>query len=79
VIQFIADKILSINERGSFSSPPPTEETACLIQDDELFHRARLINCGFFMQIILQDYIGAILGLVRDGVDWRLNPLQVHY
>lgn len=29
------------------------------------------------MQIILGDYVGAILGLARDGLDWRLNPLEV--
>lgn len=29
------------------------------------------------MQIILGDYVGAILGLVRDGLSWRLNPLEV--
>jgi linoleate 10R-lipoxygenase len=28
------------------------------------------------MQIILRDYVGAILGLVRDGLTWRLNPLE---
>ncbi|TDL18557.1 hypothetical protein BD410DRAFT_880000 [Rickenella mellea] len=31
-------------------------------QDDELFARAWLVNCGFFMQVILGDYVGAILG-----------------
>lgn len=24
------------------------------------------------------DYVGAILGLVRDGHAWRLDPLKVH-
>jgi linoleate 10R-lipoxygenase len=28
------------------------------------------------MQIILRDYVGAILGLTRDGLSWRLNPLE---
>ncbi|KAF5391021.1 hypothetical protein D9757_003939 [Collybiopsis confluens] len=45
-------------------------------QDDEIFHRARLVNCGFFMKVILGDYVGAILGLARDGSDWRLDPLM---
>jgi hypothetical protein len=27
----------------------------------------------------MQDYVGAILGLVRDESDWRLNPLMVSY
>ena len=47
------------------------------MQDDEIFERARLVNCGFFMQIILRDYIGAVLHLVQDGQKWRLNPLEV--
>lgn len=25
------------------------------------------------------DYVGAILGLVRDGSDWRLDPLMVSF
>jgi hypothetical protein len=25
----------------------------------------------------ISDYVGAILGLVRDGSDWRLDPLMV--
>jgi hypothetical protein len=29
------------------------------------------------MQIILRDYIGAVLHLVQDGQQWRLNPLEV--
>jgi hypothetical protein len=30
------------------------------------------------MQIVLGDYVGAILGLARDGLSWRLNPREVH-
>lgn len=29
------------------------------------------------MQVILTDYVGVILGLVRDGITWRLDPLSV--
>lgn len=29
------------------------------------------------MQVILGDYVGGILGLVRDGLSWRLDPLAV--
>ncbi|KAI0060307.1 heme peroxidase [Artomyces pyxidatus] len=73
---FIAEKILSINERGNLSNPPPSDKEQRLAQDDEIFQRARLVNTGFFMQIILGDYVGAILGLVRDGSSWRLDPLM---
>jgi linoleate 10R-lipoxygenase len=76
---FIAEKILDINERRNFESPPSKDETKMLAQDEEIFQRARLVNTGFFMQIILGDYVGAILGLVRDGLSWRLNPLMVYF
>ncbi|GJE92324.1 linoleate 10R-lipoxygenase domain-containing protein [Phanerochaete sordida] len=73
---YIADKLLSINERGTFRAPEQLDAAARSAQDAELFARARLVNCGFFMQIILGDYVGAILGLVRDGHSWRLKILQ---
>ncbi|KAJ6551508.1 heme peroxidase [Mycena capillaripes] len=76
---FTAQKILEMNEGGTYK--PVTEFQADataekLAQDDEIFNRARLVNCGYFMQIILGDYVGAILGLVRDGSSWRLDPLS---
>lgn len=36
-----------------------------------------MVNTAYFMQIILADYVGGILGLVRDGLTWRLDPLAV--
>ncbi|KAG2148224.1 heme peroxidase, partial [Suillus bovinus] len=73
---YIASKILSLNERGIFARPEVLQEAQRTAQCDEIFHRARLVNTAFFMQIILADYVGGILGLVRDGLTWRLNPLQ---
>ncbi|KAG6873697.1 hypothetical protein C0995_012159 [Termitomyces sp. Mi166 len=72
---YIAQKLLDINENGTYASQPKTVEDL-RIQDDEIFQRTRLINCGFFMNIILGDYVGAILGLVVDGTGWRLDPLM---
>ncbi|KAF9524957.1 heme peroxidase [Crepidotus variabilis] len=71
---FIAQRLLDINENGKFVRNPTEDQK--MLQDDEIFHRSRLVNCGYFMQIILGDYVGAILGLARDGTDWRLNPLM---
>ncbi len=76
-MQYIANKILSINEAGTYKNPATLDEKTRIEQDDEIFHRSRLVNCGFFMQIILGDYVGAILGLVRDGSPWRLKVLEV--
>lgn len=75
-LKYVAEKILSINERGNFKYPPLTDLDA-RAQDEEIFQRARLVNTGYFMQIILRDYVGAILGLTRDGSSWRLDPLMV--
>lgn len=74
--------MLEINEAGSFVSGAELEsldDEDKKAQDDELFARARLVNCGWFMRVILGDYVGAILGLVRDGLDWRLDPLAVRF
>ena len=68
---------MSINENSTFSTPPPADPVAQIAQDNEIFHRARLVNTACFMQVILRDYVGAILGMVRDGSAWRLNPLEV--
>jgi prostaglandin-endoperoxide synthase 2 len=70
---YVAEKILCINENGNFKNPPPADSQA---QDEEIFQRARLVNTAFFVQVILRDYVGAILGLVRDGSSWRLDPLM---
>lgn len=60
--------------------PPPSNEDHCRkAQDEEIFQRARLVNTAYFMQIILRDYVGAILRLARDGSSWRLDPLAVSW
>ncbi|KAG6826258.1 hypothetical protein H0H92_000522, partial [Tricholoma furcatifolium] len=73
---YIAEKLLDINENGTYGPPDSMTDEDKRIQDDDIFHRTRLINCGFFMNIILGDYVGAILGLVTDGSSWRLEPLM---
>jgi hypothetical protein len=74
---YVAQKIFDINEHNKYHKPADlSSDEARHVQDDEIFHRSRLVNCGLFTQIILGDYVGAILGLVRDGLDWRLDPLQ---
>lgn len=75
--QYIAEKLLKINEFGTFRSLSTLMLEHVEQQDDELFNRARLVNCGWFTNVILGDYVGAILGLTRDGSPWRLNPLEV--
>ncbi|KAJ7925601.1 heme peroxidase [Mycena leptocephala] len=72
---FTAQRILQVNELGTYRSRVE-DDAKRLAQDDEIFNRARLVNCGYFMRIVLGDYVGAILGLVRDGSSWRLDPVS---
>jgi len=74
---YVAEKILAINERGTFKDPRLCDPTTLADQDEEIFQRARLVNTGYFMQIVLRDYVGSILALVRYGSPWRLDPLMV--
>ncbi|KAL0576476.1 hypothetical protein V5O48_005487, partial [Marasmius crinis-equi] len=73
---YVADKIFRINERRAYRDPQGLSDADKKTQDDEIFNRARLVNSGYFVQIILGDYVGAILGQARDGHDWRLDPLM---
>ncbi|KAL6303709.1 heme peroxidase [Sparassis latifolia] len=73
---YVADMILKINENRTYSNPAKLDDAARHVQDEEIFQRSRLVNTCLFMQVILGDYVAAILGLVRDGSAWRLNPLE---
>ncbi|KAG9033594.1 hypothetical protein FS837_002420 [Tulasnella sp. UAMH 9824] len=73
---YIVEKLLDINERGKWQKPPPQDKNRMLRQDDEIFGTARLINCGWFMSTIFGDYLASILGLVREGNSWSLDPLS---
>jgi hypothetical protein len=52
--QYIAAKLLGINERGIYVDPAtllgddPASKAKLLTQEEELFQTARLINCGWF-------------------------------
>lgn len=82
-LQYIAQKLLEMNERGTYADPDsipssdPTRYTKLLAQEEELFQTARLINCAWFGSCIFSDYFSAILGLVRQGNSWSLNPFGV--
>ncbi|KAL4078615.1 heme peroxidase [Scleroderma yunnanense] len=40
----------------------------------EIFQIARLCNCTWFAVVVFSDYFSAILGLVRQGSSWSLEP-----
>jgi linoleate 10R-lipoxygenase len=54
---------LEINERGTFSDPPPIDGQKKNEQEIELFQTARLINCGWFGAGV---YIDLFLGSLVD-------------
>ncbi|KAJ7577084.1 linoleate diol synthase [Mycena floridula] len=70
----IAQKLLEINEKGTFSDPSQLDREQLMRQDEELFQTARLVNCGWFGSVVFSDYFSCILGLVRQGSSWSLNP-----
>ena len=49
---YIADTLLKINEKKSWSDPPPDDATLRAKQDEEIFQTARLVNGGHFMAMI---------------------------
>ena len=78
--QYIAKKLLEINERGTWKDPnsipreTPKRAEIIIQQEEEVFQTARLINCGWFRSVVFSDYFSAILGLVRQGNTWSLDP-----
>ncbi|KAJ7180686.1 linoleate diol synthase [Mycena filopes] len=71
---YIANKIFEINERGTYQDPNKLSSDQLRAQDEELFQTARLCNCGWFGSVVFSDYFSSILGLVREGSSWSLNP-----
>jgi len=74
--QYIANKILKINERKRWSDPPPTDPTKRALQDEEIFQTAKLVNCGHFMSAIMGDYVAGFLG-ASEGCNWNMNAFDV--
>ncbi|TFK65591.1 linoleate diol synthase [Pluteus cervinus] len=79
---YIAKRLLEINERGTWVDPStlspdiPANKAKLISQEEEIFQIARLVNCGWFGAVVFSDYFSCILGLVRDGSSWSLNPFE---
>ncbi|KAF5372318.1 hypothetical protein D9615_009241 [Tricholomella constricta] len=74
--KYIARRLLQINEFKKWSDPPPIDDVAHAIQDEELFQTARLINCGHFMSAIMGDYVAGFLGS-SEGCNWNMDAFDV--
>ncbi|KAJ4490906.1 heme peroxidase [Lentinula aciculospora] len=72
---YIAETLLKINERGTWTDPPPADEKARARQDEDIFQTARLINGGHFMSLIMGDYVPGFLGL-SEGNSWNMNAFD---
>ncbi|KAG1765167.1 heme peroxidase [Suillus placidus] len=75
---YIARRLLEINERGTWkdSAHHHVSHAQLAQQDEEIFQIARLCNCGWFAAVVFSDYFSAILGLVRKGSSWTLEPFE---
>ncbi|KAF8669729.1 heme peroxidase [Rhizoctonia solani] len=74
---YIANEILKRNEEGQWKNPPPKDVSRSMEQDEEIFQTARLINCGSFMSVVMDDYVAGFLGLSRVGSIWNMDPFNV--
>lgn len=77
-LQYIARKLLELNERCTYKDPNTLSQSSSEFstQEEDLFQTARLINCAWFASAVFSDYFSAILGLVREGNSWSLNPFE---
>ncbi|KDR77934.1 hypothetical protein GALMADRAFT_244901 [Galerina marginata CBS 339.88] len=73
---YVAEKILKINERKRWSDPPPSDPAKLAAQDEEIFQTAKLINCGHFISAILGDYVAGFLGN-GEGCNWNMSPFDL--
>lgn len=60
----------------SIPDSDPKKKEKMIKQDEEIFQTARLINCGWFAGVVFSDYFSAILGFVRMGLTWSLDPFE---
>lgn len=73
---YIARRLLQINEFKKWSDPPPSDAAVCALQDEEIFQTAKLVNCGHFMSTIMGDYVASFLGS-SEGSTWNMKAFDV--
>ncbi|KAI9364688.1 heme peroxidase [Pilaira anomala] len=73
---YIAKKLLEINENDRFSFGQGKRLSTEEEQDEELFQTARLINNGCYANVIIHDYIRTIIGTTADS-EFVLDPFSI--
>jgi hypothetical protein len=55
----VAERVLQLNEQKRWNTNPSelSSQEQRRKQDDEVFGAARLVNCNYFVQMILHDYL----------------------
>ncbi|TCD67949.1 hypothetical protein EIP91_011750 [Steccherinum ochraceum] len=71
---YIAKRLLEINERGTYKDVKQLSDDDRRTQDNDIFQTTRLINSTWFLSTIFSDYLSSILGFVRSGNSWCLDP-----
>ncbi|EXJ93786.1 hypothetical protein A1O1_02179 [Capronia coronata CBS 617.96] len=72
---YVAMQLKEINEGGRFKIPRDENDSKGIAKlDNDLFQTARLITCGLYVNIILNDYVRTILNLNRADTAWTLDP-----
>ncbi|KIW99798.1 uncharacterized protein Z518_10726 [Rhinocladiella mackenziei CBS 650.93] len=72
---YVAMQLKDINEGGRFQIPKDENDTKAIAKlDNDLFQTARLVTCGLYVNIILNDYVRTILNLNRTSSTWTLDP-----
>lgn len=72
---YIAQQLKLINEGNRFpvlANKPSKADIAKL--DNDLFQTARLVTCGLYINVTLNDYVRTILNLNRSKSTWTLDP-----
>lgn len=72
---YVAMQLKEINEGGRFKIPKDeSDQRTAKKLDNDLFQTARLVTCGLYVNIILNDYVKTILNLNRSNSTWTLDP-----
>lgn len=71
---YVVEQLAAINEGGRFTKPDESNTKAYEKYDNDLFQTGRLVTCGLYINIILKDYVRAILNINRTDSIWSLDP-----